>query len=1054
MYNSGKKLNNMKRTRLFFAFTIVLFGASLQVSCNEQAPLVSLEKGFREVPDSIRIGAYWYWLSDNIAKEGVIRDLHAMKAAGITRAFIGNIGLDNIPYGEVKIFTPEWWDAIHAALKTATELGIEIGIFNSPGWSQSGGPWVKPEESMRYLASSDLHVRGPVSFNSVLPRYKTQLMRVIAHPAQMNPYQKKLNVQKKRNEPLSLEMPVDENRTIRSFIFTTNSNIRTNAELQAKEGDTYKTVRKFEIDRSNFALNVGFNPHAPVVLSLPETKTTAFRLLMEAPGACEGTAILSDEHAVERYPEQTLSKMFQRPLPYWPTYMWPRQEWYESSGGFVIPAEQVMDLTTFLSADGTLKWDVPEGDWIISCLEMRTTGVTNSPATPEATGLEIDKMSKKHVATHFDAFMGEILRRIPEADRKSFKVAVQDSYETGGQNWTDDMIEKFTEVYGYNPVPYLPAMFGKVVGNEDISSRFLWDLRRLIADRVAYDYVGGLREICHQYGLTTWLENYGHWGFPGEFLQYGGQSDEVAGEFWSVGELGDIENRAASSCAHIYGKNRVWAESCTSGGPNFGRYPYDMKQRVDRFFTEGINASLLHLYIHQPYEDRNPGMSAWFGNDFHRKNTWFSQMDVFTGYLRRANLMLQQGTYVADVAYFIGEDAPKMTGLEEPKLPKGYSFDYINAEVLMTGATVKNGRLTLPDGMSYRLLVLPDQPSMRPELLKKIKDMAHDGLTVYGDPPVCSPGLSNYPEADKEVQRLGQELFAQNSFGKGKIFRKGTDLQKALNELGILPDFKTTDSAPFSYIHRTTNEGEIYFVSNQSGGKASVECSFRMAAGLQPELWNPLTAEIRCLPDYRQTANTTSLSLELDGFESSFIVFRKGKKVSGAKPNFQPKEVIHTVNTPWQVSFEQGKRGPETPVTFNTLTDWKDSGNGQIRYFSGEAVYTTNFTLDNLPQKAIYIDLGKVMVMAKVKLNGHDVGGVWTNPYRLNVTDYLKKGENRLEVTVVNNWQNRLIGDQHLPENERPTWTTVNPWKADSPLQSSGLLGPVEIQAYDYIIRK
>jgi len=1041
----------MKKLRIFFTFFAVFGSFSLaHFSCNEQAPLASLESGFREPPDSIRIGAYWYWISDNISKEGAIRDLHAMKAAGITRAFIGNIGIDDLPYGEVKIFTPVWWDAIHAALKTATELDIEMGMFNSPGWSQSGGPWVKPEESMRYLASSDMHVKGSKSLVCKLPGYtpETQLVRVIAYPERVDPYQKTWQALKKRNEPFVLEMPVDHNRTIRSFTFTTKSNIRADAELQAKDGDVYKTIRKFEIDRSNFALNVGFDPYAPVVLSLPETQATSFRLLIDGRSAAEGTVTLSDGHVVERYPEQTLAKMFQRPLPYWPTYMWPRQAWYDSATGFVIPQDKVVDLTGFVSTDGVLTWDVPEGDWTISTLEMKTTGVTNSPATPEATGLEVDKMSKKHVAKHFDAFMGEILRRVPEADRKSLKVAVQDSYETGGQNWTDDMMERFTQVYGYNPLPYLPALYGKVVGNEDISSRFLWDLRRLIADRVAYDYVGGLREICHQHGLTTWLENYGHWGYPAEFLQYGGQSDEIGGEFWSVGELGDIENRAASSSGHIYGKNRIWAESCTSGGPNFGRYPYDMKQRVDRFFTEGINASLLHLYIHQPYEDRDPGMSAWFGNDFHRKNSWFSQMYVFTGYLRRANLMLQQGTYVADVAYFIGEDAPKMTGLEEPKLPKGYSFDYINAEVLMTRASVKDGRLVLPDGMCYRLLVLPDQQSMRPELLKKIRDMVNDGLAVYGDPPVYSPSLSGYPEADKEVKSLGQELFANGSFGKGKLFRKGVDLQKALDDLGIIPDFKTTDNAPLLYIHRTTDEGEIYFVSNQSEENISVSCGFRVPAGLRPERWNPLTVEIGRIPDYKRSGDMTSLTLELEGNESSFIVFRKGSKATGVMPNFQDKEVVHTIASPWQVSFESGKRGPEMPITLSSLIDWKDSDNEPIRFFSGEAVYTTQFTLDKLPKKKLYIDLGKVMVMATVKLNGHYVGGVWTNPYRLNVTDYLQKGANTLEVTVVNNWQNRLIGDQQLPENERPTWTLVNPWRANSPLQSSGLLGPVEIQAY------
>lgn len=1034
----------------------IFIGVLSACSNIERIPsIATVEEGFRKVPDSIRIGCYWYWLSDNISKEGVIKDLHAMEKAGITRAYIGNIDIGGDSYGKVKIFTDEWWEAVHAALKTATDLDIEIGMFNSPGWSQSGGPWVKSEQSMRYLATTDMEVKGPQSLSYTIPGYSDtmQLVRVIAYPVQPDVYKKEWRIEQKGYEPVVFDMSVDETQPIRSFTFATKNYVWTKAELQAKQGDTYATIRKFEIDRTNYMRSVGFCPDAPVVLSLPVTKTGNYRLLLDKPfnsyGDIEATVVLSSERMVERYPEQSLAKMYQRPDPKWDSYMWANQHWYSDAEGFAIPQDKVIDLTSSLSDGGTLTWDVPEGDWIISRLEMKTTGVTNTPATPEATGLEVDKMSKKHVASHFDAYMGEILRRIPEADRKSLKIAVQDSYETGSQNWTDDMIERFEKVYGYDPIPYLPALYGKVVENEDVSSRFLWDLRRLVADAVSYDYVGGLREICHQHGLTTWLENYGHWGFPGEFLQYGGQSDEISGEFWSFGDLGLIENRCAASCGHIYGKKRIWAESCTSGGPNFTHYPADMKARIDRFFTEGINASLLHLYIHQPYEDRNPGMSAWFGSDFNRKNTWFSQIDVFTDYLRRMNYLLQQGNYVADVAYFIGEDAPKMTGLEDPKLPEGYSFDFINAEVLLTRATVKDGCLTLPDGMKYRLLVLPKQKSMRPEVLKKISELVYDGLAVYGDAPVYSPSLKRYPGADKEVKCIGRELFAADVYGTGRVFHRGVSLQDVLNTLKIRPDFICRTDNPVLFIHRTLPDGEIYLLSNQSDKKISFEGQFRVSRDMSPELWNPVTAEIRRFPDFKNAGNSVSLPMELEGNESSFIVFRKGNgKAMKTKENYPVKETVYRVGTPWTVTFEAGKRGPKEPVLLSQLIDWTTSENDGVKYFSGQAVYATTFTLKELPQQSLYLDLGKVMVMAKVTLNGQYIGGVWTTPYRLNVTDYLRKGENNLQITVVNNWQNRLIGDQHLPEDQRPTWTVFNPWKADSPLQSSGLLGPVEIQAF------
>ena len=1048
-----------KITHLFSLCILVCLGL---LSCNKtetsanHPSFASIEQGFRSIPDSVQTGVYWYWISDNISKEGVERDLEAMKVAGINRAFIGNIGIDGIPYGDHKLLSSEWWEVLHAALKKATELNIEIGIFNSPGWSQSGGPWVKSSQAMRYLASSDTIVAGPGRMQLTLPSVgkDEQDVCVIAYPALDKPVaEKSWAINKKSGQSSSSVLVFDKEATVRTLIYQVNTPFKTTAKLWVKKEGKEELLRQFVIDRSNPALNVGFVPYAPVVISLPETSASQFRLEMSEEGEAAGNVTLTSSPMMERYPEKSLAKMFQTPLPMWDDYLWEKQPAVSDTSLMVSP-DAIKNVTEF-SKNGVLDWEVPEGKWVIRRMAMLPTGVTNSPATPEATGPEIDKMSKKHVAFHFDAFIGDILKRIPEADRKTFKVVVQDSYETGGQNWTDDMISVFKERYGYDPVPYLPVLEGTVVGNPDISDRFLWDLRRLIADRVSYDYVGGLRDVCHQHGLTTWLENYGHWGFPGEFLQYGGQSDEIAGEFWSEGSLGDIENRAASSCGHIYGKRRVWAESFTSGGPAFGRYPYQMKQRGDRFFTEGINSSLLHVYIHQPFEDREPGLDAWFGNEFNRKNTWFSQMDVFTGYLKRCNFMLQRGDYVADVAYFIGEDAPKMTGICTPELPAGYSFDYINGEVLLQRASVEDGRIVLPSGMKYRLLVLPQLETMRPEILQKIKELLQAGACVIGPAPKYSPSLSDYPAADRKVQALASELWGDQTesvrtIGKGRLFMPATSLQPVLEALNVKPDMRVNSGTPVLFIHRATDEGDIYFISNQSETPVDINPSFRVAGKL-PELWNPLTAEIRLLPEFTCADGVTTVPVRLEGFESSFIIFRKkGTPAKTTARNYPVKEVLATVSSPWQVDFEKGKRGPEEAVTFPALQDWTESTDPSIRYFSGKAIYTNRITLDKLPQKALYLDLGKVMVMAKVKINGQYVGGVWTTPYRLPVGDFLRKGENLIEVEVVNNWRNRLIGDASLPEKERGTWTNVNPWNADSPLQSSGLIGPVEIQAYSY----
>ncbi|MCL4484361.1 MAG: glycoside hydrolase family 2, partial [Bacteroidetes bacterium] len=577
---------------------------------------------------------------------------------------------------------------------------------------------------------------------------------------------------------------------------------------------------------------------------------------------------------------------------------------------------------------------------------------------------------------------------------------------------------------------------------------------------VAYDYVGGLRDVSHKHGLHTWLECYGHWGFPSEFLMYGGQSDEIGGEFWSEGDLGNIENRAATSCGHIYGKKKISAESNTCAGKPFSRYPGTIKQRGDRFFAEGINNTLLHVYISQPYEDKNPGMNAWFGNEFNRKNTWFSQMDVYTQYLKRTNFMLQQGLNVADVAYFIGEDAPKMTGITDPSLPVGFQFDYMNAEVIEKQMTVKDGLITLPHGTQYRILVLPKIETMRPELLAKIKQLVNNGAVVLGPAPKRSPSLQNQPAADEEVQKLAAELWGEvdgikvksRKFGKGTIMN-GMSMEEAFAQINCVPDCKLPEDRSIHYGHRTLDNGEIYFVTNQTTETKIITPEFRVK-GMQPELWEATTGYIRNLPAYDQKENTTTVPLKLEPYESVFVVFRKtaGKaSASSIEANYPEPALLTELKGPWTVQFDASQRGPEEPVVFETLTDWTTSKDDRIKYYSGTAFYNCKFSLDKIPEgENVIINLGRVTAMAKVTVNGAYAGGLWTAPYQLDITKLVKQGENELKVEVVNTWVNRLIGDLNLPGNLRQAWCPVNPYKADSPLQPSGLFGPVKVLNVQY----
>ena len=1067
---------------------------SIQVSDNHLDTY--LEQNFKTPPDSVKPWCYWYWISGNVSKEGITRDLESMARVGIGEAFIGNIGMGQ-PYGEVKVLSKEWWDLTEFAIREGKRLGVNIGIFNSPGWSQSGGPWVSSSQAMRYLVSSETTIDGglKVSKKLVAPSDTLQDVAVIAFPkplddtktiADLNPQitcipfikDARVLVNNETQQvcifpsekSLSISLEVTQPFTARTLtLYPAKTPFMAEAELQVYENGVYKTIKNFEYNRSNPNINVGPMVFGPVTISLPEVTSSKYRLVFtnirakdKMPGVAETpwkaglTEIsLSSSPRLERYVEKQLGKMFQTPLPLWNEYQWPEQL-DAGTEDMKIVKETVIDLTKNMLPDGTLNWEAPAGKWIVMRIGVTPTGTKNSPAPPEATGFEVDKMNRQHLAHHFDSYIGKILSDMPAEDRTAFKHVVADSYEMGSQNYTEGFAPDFEKRFGYNPILWLPVLSGRIIGSADQSNRFLWDLRRFVADRVAYDYVGGLRDLSMKNGLRVWLENYGHWGFPSEFLMYGGQSNEIAGEFWMGRTLGNVECRSASSAAHIYGVNRVYAESYTSGGNAFSLYPGKLKKRGDWSFTEGINHVLLHVYIHQPYEDKDPGMNAWYGTEFNRKNTWFNQSKTWIDYLRRNMYMLQQGKPVNDVCYFIGEDAPKMTGVRNPELPKGYSYDYINAEVIVKRMSVKDGRLVLPDGMSYRLLVLPQVETMRPEVLKKIEELVNAGAAILGPKPMRSPSLEGFPVADKEVQQLSDELWGDvngtsvkyRNYGKG-IVMNGIDMQSALNHIKVMPDVELPTQAPVLWTHRQLNGAEVYFITNQSDDALNITPLFR-TFGKQPELWDATTGSSRLLPQYTTQNDRTAVPLKLEPSQSYFIIFRNPPKPTQGV-NFPEAASIQIIKGPWQVQFDALKRGPEKPVTFSALTDWSKNSNEKIRYYSGTAIYRNTFQFGSLPKgQRLLLKINELKNMARVTINGKYVGGLWTAPLQLDITDAVVNGKNEIEIEVVNLWVNRLIGDSKLPVNERKTWLTTNPYKPGDKLEPSGLIGDVELMTISY----
>ena len=1033
---------------------LVCLVAGTSVLSADEHPSDRLYSGFVTPPDSVRTGHFWYWMSDNISKDGVVEDLKAMKKAGIGLAYIGFMGpsdhhKQNYPFGNVKFMTPEWWDVLHTALKTATELGIDIGIFNSPGWSQSGGPWVKPEETMRHLAASRLQVEGPNSLKVVLdkPDSLFQDVKVLAFKGVRRNLltEEGAGLTNQGDSIYTYSLP--EENIVRSVMVYPGDRLKAVCEVQVKEPDgTFRTLKRFGMDcDAGTNLQKGFDQRSPVTESLSEVAGREFRFVVigSEPGSRIDSLVLSPSPVIPRYPGKVFAKIEAG-----------SETCMVTDSSLFINPQEVMDISAYMDDDDVLTWNVPDGAWTILRTGMVPTGVKNSPATPEATGYEADKMSREIIQRHFRSFLGEIYERIPAEDRLCWKYTVLDSYEKGGQNITDGMIGRFRNCFGYDPTPFFPTYYGYVVGSNEISERFLWDMRRFVADEIAYQYVSGLREVSHEYGLRTWLENYGHGGFSAEFLQYGGQSDEVSGELWHAQHR--AEKRAAASCAHIYGKPIVWCESFTNDGRDgsaYAQHPAMLKKFCDDAFAQGVNSMLLHVYIQQYANDDYPGVDGWFGTEFNRKNTLYQHLDLFVDYIRRCSFMLQQGRNVADVAYYIGEDTPVMTGQMYPSLPDGYQYDFINAEVLLRDAFAEDGMLCLHNGQRYRVLALPPKASMRPEVLNRISQLVSEGVTVVGPAPVKSPSLQNYPACDEEIRFVAGRLWDDNRrkglsipYGYGNVVPDAT-MQEVLDMLGVVPDCLVDGKV--EYAHRILPDGiDIYFLSNQRDEAVRIAPEFRVS-GRRPERWSAVDGTVCLLSEYSDDGVSTSVPLMLQPYESAFIVFRRQPTADAyiLAENIPEPSVLAKINGRWTVSFQSDRihRGPASPVVTGRLSDLSKSGDEAIRYYSGAIRYENTFRLKNLPEGRVLLEIDGVGVMAKVKVNDRYVGGVWAAPYRVDISDAVKKGTNKVEIEVVNTWLNRILGDLRLPEQQRILHPVTAPWNENTKLQPSGLMGTVRV---------
>ncbi len=1126
----------------------------------------ALKEGFLNPPPEARPGVYWYFMDGNLNPEGMTADLEAMKEAGIGNLVFLEVNV-GVPRGPVGFLSPQWQDLFAHAVSEAERLGIEITLGSGPGWAGSGGPWVKLEQSMQHLVATSVEVQGPAQFDTVLPR-----------PAPREPYFGR--------GPMSPEM------------------------LEQWES-YYEDV---------------------TVLAFP------------SPSAKAAIADVDEKALYYRAPYSSRPGV----KPYLPA----SSNYPESPADAAIDQSRVIDLTKHMAPDGRLAWDVPPGKWTVMRFGRRNTGATTRPAPQPGLGFECDKLDAAAFDAHFDHYVGKLLKKVgPRQKGRGWTMLHIDSWEMGSQNWTGAFREEFRRRRGYDLLPFLPTYTGQVVGSLQQSERFLWDMRLTAQELVLENHAGRLKELAHQHGFGLSIEPYDM--NPTSDLELGAIADVPMCEFWSDGFGFDAVYSCleATSIAHTLGRPVVAAEAFTADSREAWQlYPGAVKNQGDWAFCFGINRFVYHTFAHKP-EGRRPGMAMGpYGVHWDRGQTWWPMAATYHQYITRCQFMLRQGCSVADILYLVPEGAPHVfrpppSALEGSGVlrdRRGYNFDACAPSVLLSQASVRDGRIVFPGGAEYRLLVLPAFDTMTPEMLAKLKELAEKGATIIGPPPQKSPSLVDYPRCDQAVAHMAKDLWGgteppaqvqHRPIGQGQIvwggdlvveppgkpqpmaiegarwiwfpegnpaaaaepatryFRRrftipeGKKVRKArlemtadnaceawlngkpagqagnfhvvvtsdvrdllqpgdnllaveasnssdapnpagliaslrieyadgqsttlvtdgqwqtaqhapknwrdaaimpndwmavidlgpvgmapwnlkpqpescpdlyppyeptsqlLAETGLAPDFES--DGPIRYTHRRGKGWDLYFVSNRQAEEVEADCTFRATAH-PPELWNPVTGEVRDLPDYRVAAGQTTIPIHFAPHQSFFVFFRNGSPADRANvatgKNFPAVETIGTVAGPWQVSFDPQAGGPGK-VTFPKLDNWTRHSEPGIKYYSGIASYQATFDGPKTGGESgkVFLNLGLVHNMARVRLNGQDLGVVWCAPWQVDVTDVLQAKDNRLEIDVANRWPNRLIGDQALPPEKRIGWTTFQPYKAVSPLLPSGLVGPVTL---------
>lgn len=1020
-----------------------------------------IDEVFAHPPQSAKPMVWWHWMNGNITPDGLRKDILWMHSVGIGGFHIFDAGLDTPQVVDHRLgwMTPEWKEAFRGAVALADSLGMEVSIAASPGWSCTGGPWVAPEDAMKKITWRSRQIQGGARVDVELPKPFTVSSRFQNMPL---PYEYNHH----QDGPIpewyykdiavyAVKLPEDYHTmqelgarvscsggdlTLEEL---TDGDLDNAKGLAAPAGKPLWVQYEFPQEQSFKAVTVGNaiarnGGHAlpakcrdSLLVSndgvhwrtlcgitqgaaqqqteyIPQARARFWRLQRNpVKGASHVGEFVLHSHTLLNHPEEKAGFAYTCDLQAYP------------SASAAVPASEVIDVTPFCK-DGLLEWDAPEGRWMIYRMGCSLCGKKNHPASPEATGLEVDKLDKDAFSRYLHTFLdmnkeaaGELL------GKRGIRYLMIDSYESGAQNWTETLPAAFLARRGYDMMPWLPAVAGVVLESTEATEQFLWDFRRTIGELFAENYDNASAIVREDYGMTgIFIESHEHGrSCPADGMSIKKTAAYPMSAMWMEGSAqamrtleGQADIKESASVAHIYGQNLVAAESLTisgKGGKAFTYYPGNLKAAADRELAAGVNRFVIHESAHQPVDDRIPGVGLFhYGQWFQRHETWAADAAPWIAYLTRSSALLQYGRYVADWLYYYGEDTNITAQFSRKALetPFGYSYDIAGPEVLLKELSVRSGKLVTRSGMEYSTLVV-----------------GSEGL------PMSAKVRARINAFKKQGVRVLEGINPAHYVGKT-----------------IEPDLIVDDRRELHFVHRSAPDVEIYWVGSLMDCRREVEASFRIS-GRKPRLYHPESGEIRELP-YRFENGRTIIPLHFEREEAYFVVF--GESVATSALNV-PREVLVNstpVDGAWRVTFQEGRGAPAAAV-FERLIDFRDSPVPGIRYFSGKAVYHKDFSFEK-EEGRYALNLGAVGCMATVRLNGVRLPQLWKAPYRVDVTEALMNGNNTLEVEVTNLWVNRLVGDAALPEKDRLTYFTFDFYKKCDRLLPSGLMGPVCIERY------